>query len=113
MAIDSGSMKKRVTLQRASTERDETGQVVETPYTTLGKSFCSIGPVSGREYFAASGEHSDVTHKIRMRARTDFTLRPSDRILYGSRAFDIQSVLDEVEDGRLWLIMATEQIDGA
>lgn len=107
--MKSGKMNKRVTLQRKTSTRSETGQVLPT-VTELGKSFCSINPLSGREYIVSDGAHSDVTHKISMRARSDLSLRPDDQILYGTRTFDIQSVLDEEEDGRQWMIMVKELI---
>ncbi len=108
MGIDSGKMNKYVTLERRGTTRTAVGQQVDT-WTTLGKSWCEIKPVTGREFLGASGEQALVTHKIRMRARDDIALAPRDRLTLGSRSFDIQAVLDEAEGGKLWLLMATEQ----
>ena len=78
------------------------------PRLDLGEAFASIEPVSGREFLATSGEQAVVTHKIQMRARDDFTLRPDDRVSYSSRVFDIIAILDELEQGRVWNIMAVE-----
>lgn len=100
-------MSYRITLQRQATTRDEVGQKANT-WTRLGDAFCSIEPISGREFLATSGEQATVTHKVRMRARDDFTLRPDDRVLYGTRVFDITAVLDEMEQGRIWTLMVIE-----
>ena len=79
--VGSGKMVHYVTLQRRSTTRDAAGEQLDT-YTDLGESFCQIMPISGREKLVASGEMSDVTHRIRMRARDDFSLEPRDRAVY-------------------------------
>ena len=107
MAVKSGKMNKRVTLQRRSEGRTAVGQPVDT-WSALDTVWADIQPVSGTEHLLASGEASDVTHKVRVRARADFRLAPRDRILYGTRTFDIHSVLDEAERGDLWLIMTKE-----
>jgi SPP1 family predicted phage head-tail adaptor len=102
-----GRMRHTVTLQTRSTTKDAVGQQVDT-WTTLGKVIASIDPVRGTEYFTASGENSDVTHKIVCRARNDITPRPYDRAVFGSRTFNIKAILDIAETGRYWEMMAVE-----
>lgn len=102
-----GRMRHTVTLQRRSTTKDGVGQQVDT-WTALGKVVASIEPVRGREYFTASGENSDVTHDIRCRARSDIAPKPFDRVLFGSRTFNIKSVIDVSEVGREWQLMVVE-----
>ena len=70
----------------------------------------AIKPVSGREFIAQSGEKAIVTHKLTMRARDDFRLAPRDRLLFGTRIFNIRAVLDEMEGGRDWELMASEEL---
>ena len=105
-----GKMNKRVTLQRRDETQDTMGQTIET-WVDQAESFAKVEPVSGREFFQASGQKSEVTHKVTMRARDDFALAPRDRLVYKTRTFNISSVLDEEEDGRLWLLMCSEALD--
>lgn len=92
--------------------RDEgslpTGQPVET-WTVISKAWGSVTPISGREYFAASGERSDITHKIAIRWGGP-AIVPSDRARLGERIFDIRSVLNDGERNRTATLMAVERI---
>ena len=99
----------RVTFQRNTPTKGNAGQEVDS-WSDLGKAFASIRPVRGREYLTQSGENSDVTHSIGCRAQDSFTLRPDDRVLYGSRVFDIKSALDVDERGRDLELMCVERI---
>jgi len=102
-------MRHSVTLQRRATTKDAMGQQVNT-WTDLGTLIASVEPVRGREYLGASGEHSDVTHRINTRARPDFSPQPRDRLAFGSRYFNIKSVFDISERGREWEMMCVEEI---
>lgn len=104
-----GRMVHLITMQRQATTVDAYGQQTRT-WTNLGTSYASIEPVRGREYFQASGEKADVTHDIRLRAREDIALVPRDRIAFGSRYFDIRSVINVGERGREWQLMCTEAL---
>jgi SPP1 family predicted phage head-tail adaptor len=109
MVLKSGRMNSFTTLKRMSLTQDTAGQQTRT-WTKLGTQMAAIDPVRGREYFAASGEKADVTHEIRMRARTDIALTPRDRVYVGTRIFDVKSVLDLNDDGREWLLMCIENV---
>lgn len=72
--------------------------------------YASIEPVGGREFFQAQQVQSSVTYRIRCRWLPG--VRPQQQIRYGTRCFDIQSVLD-AEERNEWLeIMAVEHSDG-
>ena len=58
---------------------------------------------------AASGEHAEVTHKIRFRnSRRVRCVRPRDRIVYKERIFEISSVIGRRDDYEL---MCTEALN--
>lgn len=96
-----------VTLQRQSSSQDSVGQLLET-WSEIGKEWVDIQPVNGREYFNASGERAEVTHKVRMRYGR--TIAPRDRIVYGSRIFNIKAVMN-IEERNRWLeLMCTEHV---
>lgn len=100
--------KKLVSIQRRSTQQGSTGQQADV-WTETAKWWASINPVAGREYFNASGERAEVTHKVE--GRFGPTVAPKDRIVYGARVFDIKSVIDQEERRRYLLLMVTEHVN--
>jgi SPP1 family predicted phage head-tail adaptor len=99
------NLNTRVTIQRRGTTQDTAGQTVET-WSDTGTVWGSIRPISGREYFAASGERAEVTHEIML--RYGITVAPRDRVKHGTRLFDIKSVLNVDEMSRYLKLMCVE-----
>lgn len=99
--IQAGKLRQRVTLQRLTDTTNDYNEVV-SDWSTLGSVRASIEPLTGREYMAGSGEESEVTARVRMRA-TPVTcgLTPNDRLISGCDiVYDIVSVIDPWEYGR-------------
>lgn len=92
-----------------SVVKDATGQQTET-WSNIGTAYARVAPLRGREYLAASGEKANLTHEVTMRARNDVSLMPRDRIQFGARLFDIQSVINVDERDRQWSIMCVEKL---
>lgn len=102
---------QRVTFQRRGSGQSTTGQP-NGAFTNVMTTWAAIEPVSGREYFNASGERAEVTHKIDVQACSELAdLKPKDRAVYGSRIFNIKSVLNDQERGRKLLLMCTEHVN--
>lgn len=101
------NLNKRLTIQRQSTTQDSVGQLVDT-WTSTATVWGSIKPVSGRNYFTASGERAEVTHTIAIRHGVTVAVR--DRITHGSRTFRIRSVINADESHRYLHLMCTEQV---
>jgi SPP1 family predicted phage head-tail adaptor len=97
----------QVDVQRQATSQDSVGQI-ENLWTTTATIFVNIVPVSGREFFAASGERAEVTHKIY--AWYGPTIVPRDRISFGGRIFDIKSVINIGERNKELELMCTEVV---
>lgn len=100
---------KLVSIQRLGTAQDSAGQVIET-WTTTATEWASIEPVSAREFFAASGERAEITHKITM--HYGVAVLPRDQVVYGDRAFEIKGTMNVGERNRELLLMCAEFIDG-
>jgi len=92
-----------------SVVKDATGQQTET-WSSIGSAYARVAPLRGREYLAASGEKANLTHEVTLRARNDVALMPRDRVLFGTRLFDIQSVINVDERDRQWSLMCVEQL---
>jgi SPP1 family predicted phage head-tail adaptor len=80
-----------VTLQRRGTAQDTAGQRIET-WTTIRREWAAIETITGREFFAQSGEMAEATHRVVVWAGSEVQAR--DRVLFGTRVFDITAVLD-------------------
>ena len=101
-------MRCPVSFEGRGSAQDSVGQQ-STTWTTLGTAMAAIEPIRGREYYIASGDKADVTHEVRLRALPMF-LKPRDRMKYGTRIFDIKSVIDVSERDREWLLMCVEAL---
>ena len=88
--------------------KDEYGELL-TDFVTQFSTRASITPINGTEKFL-NGLTNEVTHKITVRDRSDYTYRPEDRILYKGRYFNIQYVLNWNEEGVGLTILAIEHL---
>ena len=105
--MNSGKLRHRITIQSKGVARDSFGAEVIT-WLTEKTVWASVDPIFGREYFLAHQVQADVTHSIRIRYYEG--LRPDWRILFGSRIFDIKSIINLEERGREMVLMARENV---
>ena len=54
--------------------------------------WAQVDPLSGREYFYAHQIKDEISHRVRIRYRTD--VNEEMRILHGERSFKIESMID-------------------
>jgi SPP1 family predicted phage head-tail adaptor len=106
--MEAGKLRHQVKLQRVTVAADSHGDQTKT-WTDLATVRASIEPLSGREFLQASQVMSDITVRIRIRGRSDITLTPKDRVLYGTRTFDIRHVIDWGDRGTDWQLLCTER----
>lgn len=97
----------RIHFERQATTVDAAGQQSRT-WAEIGGAWSKIEPIRGRDYFIASGEKADVTHKISAPYQASLGLIPADRVRYGSRYFDIESVINVGENNRELQLMCRE-----
>lgn len=105
----SGNLKHKITFETSAQTQDDFGGFVDG-FSVFTETYASITPVSGKEYFASKQINAEVSHKIECRFISGIT--PSMRIVYGSRVFDIESVINIREENKTLQIMASEVIDG-
>lgn len=99
-----GDLRHRVTIQTPTETQDANGQPIKT-FADTAIRYCAIEPLSGREYERAKAQHSEVSHKITMR---HFALTPKDKLKFGTRYFNVLSVLDTKEKGLEIVCLAVE-----
>lgn len=101
------SLNRRVTIQSRTISQDAEGVPTET-WANLATVWAAVEPISGREYFQAATVQSEVTARIRIRYRSGIVSNM--RVLYGSRVFEIVSVIDYQEEHRELQLMCKEVV---
>lgn len=105
IAHRAGELRQRVTVEVAAQTRNAQGGFIET-FMPEGDRYAKIEPLSGREFFEAQRVDSDITHQITMRNYSGLTT--SHRITYGSRTFNIESVINTDERDWKTVVMCRE-----
>jgi len=95
-----------VNVQTPTATRDAYGGYTESWGNALVDMPCRINPVSGSESFSMGKEGATISHKIYC---IPATITESDRIVFGTRTFEIVEVRDTDELGRLMVIGCSEE----
>lgn len=90
---------RRITLQRATTAQDETGQEVQTWANLIptgdGKIWSKWRPASARETLASAEVAAAITDIFDIRFDSAWAdLNAKDRLLYNGKTYDIASVVE-------------------
>lgn len=110
MALDAGSLNRKITIQSQTTTQDVYGQPQQT-WTDVLSTWASIKAATSKEVYAAAGFTSQISHKITIRFPR-VTLRSNMRVMYRGRVFDVQAVTDP-DEGRVQLdLLCLERNEG-
>lgn len=109
-----GRLKDRVTIQNYTVTKDAIGGENKT-WAAYATRNCSIEPLNGKEFFAAQGESTEVS--VRIRFRREPGLLNTKRRLIDNRVspqviYDIQSVINPGNEHRELIAMCVVR-DGA
>ena len=109
---DSSALDKRVTFQRYTGEADQVGDwqyFDDSNWTDVITVWAQLRSIGSREFTAAGQEQSEVTHNVKIRARSwDYNVVWM-RLKYGNRIFRLLSPpLDLAGTKRYQLITAAE-----
>ncbi len=102
-----GPLRCRVTIEAPVEAQGSDGSIVTT-WETFTTAWASIEPIIGREYFTQQREQATVSHKIRMRYVPGITHKM--RVVWGTRFFEIESVLNVGERDREFVLMCSESV---
>lgn len=100
-----GDLRHRIVLQKKEITEDELKQQSET-WTDIATVWAAIEPISGRAYFEAKQINAENSTRITIRYRMDVT--PHTRAVFGSRVFEIQSVVNPKERRETLVLMCRE-----
>lgn len=107
--MQAGKLRHVVAIQENQATQNEVGEL-EHNWVTIATGRASVEPISGREFFEAQQRQAEITHRVRMRYRTEPV--PTMRILYDSRVLMIESVIDVGERRRELHLMCREMPNG-
>jgi SPP1 family predicted phage head-tail adaptor len=106
--MQAGKLRHRVTIQQAVEAHNAYGETIRT-WSTVATVYASVEPIRGREFFDAEQVQSEISQRVRMRYRSG--IKPTMRLLYGSRLLQIQAVIDVEERHREIHLMCREMPD--
>ncbi len=98
-------MRKRVSVQTATEATNAYGERTLT-WATTSTRWAAIEPLRGSEPESAEGLKGETTYRIRMRWFSGLTA--ANRLLYGARVFEIESLINTMERDIEWDIVARE-----
>lgn len=105
--MEAGQLRWRIAIQVKTRAADGQGGYTESWATiTGGNVWASIEPASSRELFMAQQLQHVVTHKVTIRYVAGVTT--AHQIVFGSRVFNIQSVLNTDENNRTLVLLCEE-----
>ena len=102
-----GAYRQRLYVQQENPVADTGGGNVMS-WTTINAVWASIEPVSGWERLQAGKLTGVITHRLRM--RYDSALTPAMRFLFGTRIFNIRTILNVDERNRTLEILVEEGV---
>jgi SPP1 family predicted phage head-tail adaptor len=105
--MEAGELRHRITVQKKVVTRDTYGAETIT-WTTHCKAYAAILPLVGREFLEARQTQAEMITKMRIRYQAG--IEPEMRVLWGSRTYDIQSVIHVEERQREIVLMCMEQL---
>lgn len=100
-----GKLRRLVTIQRRNATQDTFGQSIPD-WTDVLVCWASIEALSGRELVTAQAINAATTHEVVLRYAQGISAAM--RILYGTRAFEILSVLNIDERNRQLTLAVSE-----
>ena len=89
-----GLLRHKFTVRTMTEAQDSAGELIQT-WANGNTIWGSISPLSGSESLSGEQITAEVTHKVWI--RYDSTVTPGTRLLFGSRVFEINSVLNKDE----------------
>lgn len=101
--MNPGELRHRVSIQNAVITTVNGDAVPE--YLTVAERWAKIEPTGGGEDFTAEQTRATRNHTVTLRY---YPLKPSDRLVFGSRIFNVESVLNEDERNRLITVSCLE-----
>ena len=98
--MNAGKLRHRVTIKRKTVARDTYGAETVT-WVDVTTVYAEVKPIGGREYYGAGQTLGESTYTVLMRYRSDVI--QAWRLTYGTRTFEIQSVVPDEKNATMIL----------
>lgn len=105
--MKAGTLRHKVTIQKASQTLDSSRQPTDL-WVKVADVWAAVEPLSGRELVVAQQQQPDVTHRVRMRARTD--VKAKMRVRHDNRSLYIGSVVNVDERDKELHLLCRERV---
>ena len=103
-----GRLRHRITLQSSTAMQDAYGQPVKT-WTDTATVYAGVEPIGGREQYRAQAERAELTHLVVMRWLPN--VEPINRVVFGTRIFDVENVINNHERDRELHLLCRENVE--
>lgn len=103
----SGKLRHKLIIESNTPTRSTKGEKIDA-WSTFSTVWGSVEPISGKEYFAIDKINTDVDYRIKIRHLPGIT--SSMRVTFGTRSFDILSILNIMERNREIHLMCKERL---
>lgn len=110
-SIAAGKFRQVITIQQRADTADGMGGFTTTWGTYAANVRAAMRPYTGKEYWAAGMKQTEASAVFSIRYQAGIT--QAMRILFGSRVYDIASIINPDEANRELHIMAIERSEGA
>lgn len=107
--MNTGNMKRKITIRSKTTAKDSEGFVSET-WADFLTTWAEVEPLRGREYFQAAAINAE--NYVRFRIRYHTGINNTMRLIYNNRTFRIISVIDVNERHIEIQLMCSEVVKG-
>jgi SPP1 family predicted phage head-tail adaptor len=103
-----GRLRHRITIQDYTESQNSFGEATKnwTDYATV---WAAVEPVKGREFWESQQINAEITTKVTMRYLAG--IKPKMRILYDTRIFEIDSVINVDERNRELQLLVKETVE--
>ncbi len=103
--MEAGKLRHKIDIQQFTTAKDSYGEDIKT-WASFHKTFAEIRPLRGKEYFDTQQIVPEVDNKIVIRYRSG--IAPTMRVVWGSRTYEIRSVINFDERNVMMEMLAVE-----
>jgi SPP1 family predicted phage head-tail adaptor len=103
-----GSLRHLVSIEDYTETTDSLGGVSNT-WAEFSKAYANIVPLSGNEKYVSAEKHATATHQITIRYLSG--VNPKMRVVYGSRVFEIVSVINTGTRDKMMQLIVEEDAD--
>lgn len=104
-----GAMREQITIQTEARTADGGGGFAQT-FATNFTTFASVNPLSGKEQYKQGQLQDTQMFEFVIRYRSDKTVTAANRILWGTRTFQVKSVINHMERNKYLVMRAEEKV---